>query len=118
MPRPTSISISGLTEIIEGGSADYKCTAHYRDGNTRDVTSDTTWSENSNYASFTNPGTLTTLKVPTDTPFEITARYGRRRAKLAVTIKDQVSSSATTAPNSGRPDGYRPHHPHRGSSAD
>ena len=117
MPRLTSISISGLNEINEGSSAEYKCTAHYSDGNTRDVTNDTTWSENSNYASFTNPGTLTTLKVPSDTPVEITARYGRRRAKLTVTIKDQMSPS-TTAANSRRPDGYRPHHPHRGSSAD
>lgn len=70
MPRPTSISISGLTEIDEDGSVEYKCIAHYRDGNTRDVTSDTTWLENSNYASFTNPGTLTTLKVPADTPLK------------------------------------------------
>jgi [NiFe] hydrogenase large subunit len=91
MPRPTSISISGPTEIAEGESAGYICTAHFRDGNTIDVTSNTTWSENSNYTSFATPGTLTTLEVPADTPVVIKARYGRRRAKLTAMIKDQMS---------------------------
>lgn len=90
-PRLTSISINGLTRIIEGSSADYKCRAHYNDGSTKDVTSDASWSENSNYAKFTGLGTLTTLNVPTDTTFEITAIYKHKRAKLAVTIEDQMS---------------------------
>ena len=48
MPKLTSISISGLNEIIEGSSAEYKCTANYSDGSTIDVTNDTTWREKSN----------------------------------------------------------------------
>jgi [NiFe] hydrogenase large subunit len=96
MPKPklTSISISsinGLQEIIEGSSANYKCTANYSDGSTKDVTSATSWSENSDYANFTGPGRLETVDVPKDTTCKITAIYKRKRDDLAVTIKDQVS---------------------------
>ena len=90
MPRLTSISINGSNEIIEGSNAEYRCTAKYSDGSTRDVTARSSWSENSNYANFTGRGSLETMDVPTDTSFEITARYWRRRANLTVTIKDQA----------------------------
>ena len=90
MPRLTSISINGSKEIIEGSNAEYRCTAKYSDGSTRDVTARSSWSENSNYANFTGRGSLETMDVPTDTSFEITARYWRRRANLTVTIKDQA----------------------------
>ena len=90
MPRLTSISISGSNEIIGGSNAEYRCTAKYSDGSTRDVTTRTRWSENSNYATFTGRGRLETMDVPTDTSFEISARYWRRSANLNVTIKTQV----------------------------
>ncbi len=98
MARFTSISISGPTKINEGGSVDYKCTAHYSDGSTRDVTRYTRWRENSENANFTGPGTLTTLNVNKDTDFEITARYRRRNADLTVTIKDEGSPAPSTTP--------------------
>jgi hypothetical protein len=101
MPRLTSISISGSKEIIEGSNAEYRCTAKYSDGSTRDVTARTRWSENSNYANFTGRGSLETMDVPTDTSFEITARYRRRSAEEAVTIvpiENQTSQSPPSPP--------------------
>ena len=99
MPRLTSISINGSKEIIEGSNAEYRCTAKYSDGSTRDVTARTSWSENSNYANFTGRGSLETMDVPTDTSFEITARYWRRRANLTVTIKDQAPKDQESPPS-------------------
>ena len=104
MPIITSISISGPTEIVEDNSAGYNylCKAHYSNGRTKDVTGQASWSENSDYASFTDPGTLATLNVPadTDTNFEITASYKRKNASLEVTIMDQ--SSPDPQPPEGR----------------
>ena len=96
MPKPklNFISISGINglpkkEIMEGSSAEYKCTAHYSDESTKDVTKVATWSENSNYASFTSPGTIKTIDVPSDTKFEIKAKYINKSSNLTVTIMDQ-----------------------------
>ncbi len=98
MPRLTSISITGSSEIIGGSNAQYRCTAKYSDGSTRDVTTRTRWSENSNYATFTGRGSLETTNVPTDTSFEISASYWRRQANLTVTIKTQDQEPPSTPP--------------------
>ena len=98
MPRLTSISITGSREIVGGSDAEYKCTAKYSDGSTRDVTTRTRWSENSKYATFTGRGSLETENVQTDTNFEISARYWRRSASLNVTIKTQAQDPPPPPP--------------------
>ncbi|MGD9364041.1 MAG: nickel-dependent hydrogenase large subunit, partial [Desulfobacterales bacterium] len=104
MPKPQliSISISGPEEVIEGSNADYKCTAHYSNGRTKDVTGDAIWSENSKYAGFTNPGILTTLNVPENITFEINASYKGKSTNLTVTIKDQDSPPSPPPTPEGR----------------
>ena len=111
MPKPTtsrrltSISIDSLTtQIIAGSIAYYKCTAHYSDGKTIDVTSATGWSENSEYAKFTVPGSLKIYNVPKDTTTtcKITAIYKNKRAALSVTIMDQVSPSTPPPTQEGK----------------
>jgi len=82
------ISVSGPTSVNENSSADYTCTANYSDGSTKNVTSSTTWSENSSYASIDSSGHLTTESVTSDKTFTVTAAYGGKSDTHGVTIKN------------------------------
>lgn len=87
-PALTSISISGAAWVDELKSAPYTCTATYSDGNTSNVTSETTWDDNSSYASISGGGVLSASSVSVDTPVTITAAYGGKSDDKVVTIKN------------------------------
>lgn len=85
---PVSIEIGGLSEINEGQSANYTCTATFDDGTTKTVTNSTTWSEDSVYATIDAGGKVTTSYVPSNQTFQITAVCRGITAQKNVTIKN------------------------------
>jgi hypothetical protein len=46
----SSITITGLSEVMEESSSQYSCIAYYNDGSSQDVTTLVSWSEDSPYA--------------------------------------------------------------------
>ncbi len=87
----TGISIAGPTSINENTSASYTCTAAYSDNSTRNVTTNTTWSENSGAASISG-NVLTAESVSSDQTVVITASFSGISATYTVTIRNIASS--------------------------
>lgn len=83
-----SVEIIGLAEVDENSTSSYKCTATYSDGSTKDVTNTAKWSENSNYASISSGGVLTTSEVSSDKTVTITASYEGKSDSYGITIKN------------------------------
>ncbi|MBN2030629.1 T9SS type A sorting domain-containing protein [bacterium] len=81
------IEITGPSEVDENSSGNYSCWANYSDGRRENVTNQTSWSENSDYASFDRPGHLVTSEVGSDQPCTIEAYYGGKRTYKSITIK-------------------------------
>jgi len=90
-PTLSYVTISGSTTVNENSGAQYTCTAYYSDGSSVNVSSSTSWSENSSYATINGGGYLTTGEVPSDQPCRITATYGGRSATYDITIKKEPS---------------------------
>jgi hypothetical protein len=107
----TSISINGASQVNENSGTQYTSTANYSDGTTQDVTSSTTWSENSSYASISSAGYLSTLSVTSDQSMSVSASYSGQSASKSVTIKnvtDTVSPTASVStPTTGNSYGTR-----------
>ena len=69
-----SIVITGPGSVNENSSVDYACMAYYTDGSSHAV--QPTWSENSDYATISSTGLLTTTEVGSTQPlFNISATY-------------------------------------------
>ncbi len=85
------IQISGPPEVNENSSAQYTCKAYYEDGSSKFITSSSTWSIDTSYASINSSGMLTTMSVVGDKQREIAASYEGEPDTFIVTIKD-VSS--------------------------
>ncbi len=84
------IAISGSTQVNESAGAQYTCMVYHSDGSTTVVTTSSSWSENSTYATISSSGYLTTSSVPSDQPCTITATYGGKSDIHDVTIKAAV----------------------------
>jgi hypothetical protein len=91
-----NLSIIGPPTVKENDSAQYNLDLHYSDGSKIDVTSDslTTWSENSQYAEFSNTikGELTTSEVSSPQKCTISASYSGNSVKdtsMTITILDK-----------------------------
>jgi len=84
----SSVTITGPVQVNERSSAQYILTANYSDGSKEDVTSDASWSDNSNYTGITSYGYLTASSVPSDQSCTITASYEGRFDTHHVTIDD------------------------------
>lgn len=100
------IQISGPTEVNEDSSAQYTCNAYYEDGSSKSVTSSSTWSVNTSYASINSSGVLTTMSVVGDKQKEITATHEGESDTFIVTIKDVsspvvISGKVTDADGNG-----------------
>ncbi len=87
------IEITGPDEVYENSGGNYNCWANYSDGRRENVTTQTSWSENSDYASFERPGHLVTSEVNSDQSCTIEAHYGGKRTNKAVTIKNIILNS-------------------------
>ena len=74
-PDVASIEIGGPTGVEENSGAQLTCLAHYRNGSTRDVSGQATWTDYSQYAQINSSGYLTTYEVPSDEPCQIAAIY-------------------------------------------
>ncbi len=98
-PVLNAIAITGPTEINEGASANYTCTATYSDGSHSAVSA--MWSENSDKASIGGNGTLTAALVDADTPVVLTANFGGKTAMFGVTIKNVPAATLTAIQISG-----------------
>jgi len=87
----SSLTIAGPASVSENNSATYTATAKFSDGSTAPVTA--VWSENSNYASISGAGVLTTSAVSRNQSVKITAKYSyggvTKNATLSVTILNQ-----------------------------
>lgn len=69
-----SVSISGVSSLAVGNSAQFTCTAKYSDGSSRDVTQTAVWSSSSTAASVSQ-GKVTAKPVDAQTMVAITAGY-------------------------------------------
>ncbi len=98
------ITVSGPIQVNEESGAQYTCTAHFINNNvpsSSDITNSATWSDNSDFASFNSPGSLTTSSVSSDQSFQIKAAFGVKTDTHDITIKNvipTVSIPATTYP--------------------
>ncbi|WP_372796257.1 glycosyl hydrolase family 28-related protein, partial [Pontiella sp.] len=72
-PTLDRLEISGSTQMDEGTSSPFSCTAYYTDGSSAAVTP--TWSEDSSYASISSGGLLTAADVTADQVVTITALF-------------------------------------------
>jgi len=88
----TGILISGSTNVNEGATAQYACTAYYSDGSSQTVTP--TWSENSSYTSINSSGLLAASSVSSDQAVTITASYGGKADSHAVMVKNISQTGA------------------------
>jgi len=73
---PTSLTITGPSQVGEGDTETYTCAATFSDGGSKDVTSQATWdlSVSSSYATISN-GQLTAKTLSSDRSCTITASY-------------------------------------------
>jgi hypothetical protein len=85
-PVLTSITITGPSQVNEGGSAVYSCTASYSDGTSASVVP--TWSEDSSAASISSSGLLSAFSVDSDTTVTVTATYSGQTDTHVVTVKN------------------------------
>ncbi|MFZ1387810.1 MAG: hypothetical protein WBP46_08435 [Thiolinea sp.] len=86
------------TSITEGSSGNCNASAYYTDGTNENVTSRVIWAENSNDASISSTGTLTTKAVTSDQSMTVTASYSyngvSKNSSKVVIIKDTAKTSA------------------------
>ena len=91
-PALSFIVITGDSNINENSSVDYTCTAYYTDGSSHEVQPG--WNENSDYATISSTGLLTTSEVSSGEPCRISATYTENSIteldNLDITIKDYV----------------------------
>jgi len=99
------IEVSGPTQVNEESGAQYTCTAYFINGGNEtssNITNSAIWSEDSSFASFNSPGSLTTTSVSQDETFHVTAEFGNQTFTTDdITIKNvipTVSIPATTYP--------------------
>jgi len=78
VPALEMIEITGSASIDEATSASYTCTAYYSDGSSDDVTTSATWSVNSAYATISDVGLLTALRVASDKHVTVTVSYSEK----------------------------------------
>jgi len=69
------ITITGLSEVYQNSTTNYTCTAYFDNGNSSDVTSSVTWSEDSPYASISSDGKLSVESLPSEQTCTVTASY-------------------------------------------
>ncbi len=103
LPDLLSVAITGPASLNENTAAAYTCTATYSDSSVVDVTSVTTWSENSAYATISSSGVLSAGAVTADQPLTVTAAYAGKSDTQSVTIIDVPAilvSIAVTGPES------------------
>jgi hypothetical protein len=105
-PDLVSIAVTGPVQVDDEGGAQYNCTATWSDGSTSDVTAATVWSEDSDHATITSNGYLTTLPVIGDQPCRISAVYTAggesANSSLDITIRDTGDDLAPEAPDNFR----------------
>ena len=86
-PKPSSIEISGPSQVNENDATAFTCTAHFRNGTQANVTGQAGWQVNSRLATISD-GRLTTGDVPANTACMLTATFGGKTATHVVTIID------------------------------
>ncbi|KAB2965054.1 MAG: hypothetical protein F9K18_06970, partial [Thermoanaerobaculia bacterium] len=91
----SSLTISGPTSVPENSSASFVAIATWADGTTTNVTSSTSWSENSSYASISG-GVLTTYEVPNNQLVMISASYTAGDVTRSDTHDVTIVNSAPT----------------------
>ena len=93
----TATRIDGPSQVNEGATANYTCTATYSDGRQVNVTNAASWSENSSLASISNTGILSTGNVSSNTSVTVTASYGGKTDTHTVTILAQTYSLSVSS---------------------
>ena len=112
LPTLNSVAITGATQVNEGSGEQYTLTANYSDGSTANVTSSASWSANSQYASISSSGYLTTSPVTSDQSCSITATYEDKSDIHSIMIKDvpptlnSVAITGATQVNEGSGEQY------------
>ena len=103
-----SVAVSGSSTVDEKWPTDYKATAHFSDGSSSDVTSQTTWQVDSSYAHFDSSVKGKLHIEPTfcdlgyclpDEPLTVTATYtygqDTKSDSLSVTVRPYTSIDTT-----------------------
>lgn len=111
----TGLSVSGPGTVASNSSASYTATASFSDGTTRDMTNQSSWTENSSYASISSTGVMTTTAPAGNQNVTVSAgcTYDgvTKTASLPVTLTAapaqqisltglSINGPATVAPNS------------------
>jgi hypothetical protein len=95
----SSIKITGKTTIDENSSSQYTSIATYSDGHTNDVTTSSTWIQDSSYATINSDGILIVESVSSDQSITITANYNENGveavANYIVTVLNVKYSGGT-----------------------
>ncbi|MDF7806269.1 hypothetical protein P4E94_02395 [Pontiellaceae bacterium B12219] len=80
-----SLSVSGLSEVMERESTVLVCTAHYSDGSSFAVTP--VWSDNSKVATVSSAGEFSAGNFDSDSVVEVTASFGGMTATHQITVR-------------------------------
>jgi hypothetical protein len=83
---PSSLAITGLSEINEGNGTQYTGTVYYTDASSANVSSKISWTENCGSASVSTGGYLSTAEVASNQSCTITATYQGKTAVYSITI--------------------------------
>ncbi|QTA83685.1 Uncharacterized protein dnl_60990 [Desulfonema limicola] len=94
---PSTLSVSGLSQINEGNNAQYTSIIYYTDGSSSDVSTKAIWSETCDSASISNSGRLSTSQVSDDQSCTITAVYQGKTALYNITIINISNDNFTQA---------------------
>jgi hypothetical protein len=92
----SSLTVSGPTQLNEGSTAQYTCTAHYADNQTANVTDSVQWRVDSNDASITPAAQLVAGTVQVVTHVTITASIDGQQADYTVTINNSNENYTLT----------------------
>ena len=92
----SSLTISGPTQLNEGGTAQYTCTANYSDNTTATVTDSVHWSVNSDDANINATGQLIAGAVQSDELVTITASIDGQQANHNLTINNSNENYSLT----------------------
>jgi hypothetical protein len=91
-----NLSITGPTQLDEGSTAQYTCTANYSDNKSAIVTDSVQWSVNSNDANINDTGLIVAGTVQTETQVTITASIEGKQADHILTINNLYENFALT----------------------
>jgi hypothetical protein len=90
---PSSLEVTGPSEVEENSQAQYECALHYESGGSRDVTEEVAWKFSGGGGKIDkNSGLLTSKEVKSDKSCEVRATYGKGKGAITGSLPITVTN--------------------------